>query len=92
MTVPTCLKSPPAGDVGHPSEVDGALGRQADGHDVLAVLHRTVEHQYGHIVAICLRCEAKIGMQLDLGHCEHFVRQTLNFRMEDVIAQSYPNA
>jgi len=39
-----------------------------------------------------LRCKTKIGVQLDFGHCEHFVRQTLNLGVEDIVAERYPNA
>lgn len=69
----TSLQRAPPGDIGQAAEVAGAFGRKADGHDVLTVLHRAVEHQHGHVVAVGLRRETKVGMQLHLGHREQLV-------------------
>lgn len=64
----TCLECAPSGGPAELAEEILVLLGQADGRDVRHVVDGSVQLQDGHVKAVRLGCELKVGVHFDLSH------------------------
>ena len=87
MSRRTCLHGAPAGRPGVFAQEIVAFLRQADGRNVRLVRNVAVQPEDGDVVAIRLRSEFEIRMDVDFGHSHLDGRKRLDVRIERVFAE-----
>lgn len=85
--VSTCLHGSPSGCPGVFAQEVVALFRQANGRNVRLVGDVAVQSEDGHVVAIGLRREFEIRVDVDLGDAHLDGRQRLDVGIERILAQ-----
>lgn len=83
----TRLQCAPAGHIGHPANKGRVLLGQANGLDVVLVGGGPFEFEHGNVVAVSLRGKPEVWMEKNLDHREDFVRDALNVRVQNVVAE-----